>query len=261
MLFSTIDCAQEGPTHENLDITTGEITASVTLRTLFTNRLYLADDILENSRPWPYILTAFSPRALTAAIVPAGGMWTIDGQAGYPKYALVTVNYGVPKTKTVGAYDVVAESLEPFGEFIRQDYQQFRWDSKNGTPLTPEESPGKFLAKCKLVRKIYKLATLPVGAMSAYGKCHQSAYVSPLLGTTFDAETLCYDTPSFERTITTTGTDGWNYGQTWIYNPQGWNRFFRAETNAWSYIYRGDNPGASIRWNSYEPADLSGLLQ
>jgi hypothetical protein len=259
-VFSLVACAQEGGAKESLSLQDGEITASVDLRCLTENRFYLADDLLLNARPYPYVTSAFVPVALSCSIKPGDQNWASSGQGQTCRTSIVTVNYGKPTTRSVGSFPIVAESIEPMGEFVRLDYRMFRWGSKNGPPLTPEEAPGVFLPKCKIVRKLYRLSSIPSLAMSAFGKCNSNSYTSPLLGVSFAAETLTYDAPSFDRTITTTGSEGWNYTQNWLYNPQGWNRYFRAETNSYEYIYRADVSGASVRHNNYLPADLSSLF-
>ena len=261
--FSIIDCAYVPKTvSENLDATTGIITASVTVSCLWDNRLLLADDVLLNRRAYPFITSAFTPKALNCSIVQfdEDANQVTSGQWRPPKYAHVTINYGVPTTRGIGSYDLVAESLEPFGDFIRQDYSLFRWTGKDGDPLKPEESPGLFVPKLKLVRRIYRVSTLPSNALSAIGKCNLDAYASPLLGVTFAAETLVYGEPLLERTISTAGSDGWNYTQQWTYDPNGWNKYWRAETGTWDSIYMITTAGAAVPWKSYVPTNFSNLL-
>lgn len=258
VMFSTVSCSQEGPTEETLDAANGQITCRVKLRCNWSDRLALCDDLLLNQRPWPYITTSFTPVAINASATwsfnEAKGVQT--GQGYEPSYAIVTVNYGIPKYDE----DLLSESLEPSGEFVRLPYTMFRWGSRTGDPIQPEESPGVFDARLKLVRKYYRIATIPANALSAFGKCNQSAYSSALLGVTFPAETLLYDTPFFDRTISTAGSQGWNYTQNWIYNPNQWNKYYRAKTNTWEYQYRVDTTGVATPFKSYVPDPMTGLL-
>lgn len=266
-VFSDIDCAYVPKTlTENLDITTGSITASLTLACLWTNRLALADDILVNRRAYPHVTTAFTPKAISCSIVQfdedLNQSTTVDGQWRPPKLAHVTVNYGVLQTKEIGTFGIVAESLEPYGDFIRQDYQLFRWGSKNGDPLIPEEAPGLYMPRMKLIRRIYKLTSLPGNVLTAMGKCNESAYSSPLLGVSFPVETLLYGEPSLERTISNTGTEGWNYTQQWAFNPNGWNKYWNPRAGAWQNIFLSSEvtSGTPIPFKSYPPTDFSNLL-
>jgi len=261
--FSTVDCAYVPKTlTENLDVTTGQITASLTVACLWANRLTLADDVLLNRRPYPFVTSAFTPKAQSCSIVQFDEdlSQTTVGQWRPPKFAHVTINYGILTTTAIGSFDLVAESLEPYGDFIRQDYTLFRWGGKNGDPLKPEEAPGRYMPKLKLVRRIYRLSTLPDDTLSAIGKCNLAAYASPLLGVTFPAETLVYGEPNLERTISTSGSEGWNYTQQWTYDPNGWNKYWRAETGLWEEIYMVTESGVALPWKSYPPTDFSGLL-
>lgn len=261
--FSLVDCAYVPKTvTENLDATTGTITASLTVATLWNNRLLLADDVLLNRRAYPFVTSAFVPRALSCSIVQFDEDFSqvSVGQWRPPKFAHVTINYGIPQSREVGSFDLVTESLEPFGEFIRQDYSLFRWSGKSGDPLRPEEAPGRFMPKLKLVRRIYRLTSLPANVLTAMGKCNLGAYASPLLGVTFPVETLVYGEPSLERTISSSGSEGWNYTQQWTFDPNGWNNYWRAETGTWESIYMITASGAAVPWKSYVPTDFSGLL-
>ncbi len=264
VMFSTVDCVQEGPIDENLSVIDGGITAKVKLRCAWEDRLLLADDLLLNMRPWPYITTSFTPVALSCSAT-----WTnsnakavTDGQGYYPEYAYVTVNYGIPKvsSSSIGSFDLISETLEPGGSFIRLPYTLFRWGSRTGDPIEPDESPGVFVPALKLVRRIYRLASLPGNALSSVSKCNANSYASPLLGVTFAPETLLYLEPVTERTISTAGTEGWNYTQNWEYNPNGWNKYYRAKTQTWEEIYRVDTTGTPTPFKSYVPDALTGLL-
>lgn len=257
--FSDIDCAQEGPISETLNAITGRINCTVTLRCDFEDRLLLADDLLLNRREWPLIFTAFTPKAMSCSIVP-GDEWlgaTTEGQFRASKTSLVTVNYGIPDTAETSNYDSVAESLEPVGEFSRLPAGNFRWTGQSGRLVSTEEAPSFLNIKLRLVRRIYRLNELPPGSISSFGKVNIASYYSPLLGLTFAAETLLYDAPQPDRTLSSTGDEGFNLTQNFIYNPNGWNKYFRPETNAWENIYHVNSATA---YKMYVPADFSGII-
>lgn len=255
-----IECAYEPDSvNETLNAITGHITASVTLRCAWADRLYLADDILMNRRTYPLITTAFSPIALTAAIVQADQDYNqvTVGQWRPPKTAKVTIQYGLPDTAQSSNFDVVAESLEPIGEFRRLDYSMFRWGSRSGKALIPEEAPGMMDVKLRLTRRIYRLTNMPPAALSLFGKVNNAAYNSPILGFTFATETILYDAPQPELTISSDGSQGFNLTQNFVYNPFGWNKYFNPSNGTWEYIYHvsSDSP-----FKSYIPDDFSGIL-
>ena len=257
--FSIIACAQEGEIHETLNAITGHITASVPLRCLWADRLLLADDILINRRNYPLVTTAFSPIALNCSIVKGDNDYNAvtTGQWRPPLTAIVTVNYGVPDTASSATYDMVAESLEPMGEFRRLPHAMFRWGSQTGLAVLPDESPGFLEIKLRLVRRIYRLNSIPPAALTLFGCVNDATYVSPTLGFTFGPETLLYDAPQPEMTISSDGSQGFNMTQNFVFSPMGWNKYFNPLTATWDYMY---HVASSVPYKSYTPASFAGIL-
>lgn len=242
----------------DFDAITGEITASVSLHCDWNNRWSLVADLLNNSKVLPGYGTG-APVALKAAVKPFGTHVT-DGQGLVWDLAQVDVTYGPKKFAEIGSYDIVAESLEPMAEFRRLPWQNFRWGSKTGTPIIQDEAPGKLEIKLNLVRQLFKVAVpLDPLVLDATGKCNEAEYESVLLGVTFPEETLLYLEPKLDRTLRNDGSDGVNYTQTWAYKPTGWNKFWRAETNAYEYMYQTTDAGTDPH-KPYEPIDFSALL-
>lgn len=257
--YSSVSCAEIPETLSvDFDAMTGEITGQVQLNVPWNNRWSLVADLLNNSRVLPGYGTG-APVALKASVRGTGGQAT-DNQGLVYSDAIVTVTYGPKKFAEIGAYDIVAESLEPQAEFRRLPWQNFRWGSKTGTPIIQDEAPGKLEIKLNLVRQIFKVP-VPLDALvlDATGKCNEAAYTSALLGVTFPIESLLYLEPRLERTIRNDGSDGVNYTQTWAYKPNGWNKFWRAETNEYEYMYQTTDAGTDP-YKPYEPLDLSTLL-
>lgn len=257
-IFSSIDCAQEGPTTEDLDGLRGKITASVTVRCAWENRLYLADDVLLNKRTYPLITTGFSPIALTCGIT-YGDSWfeaTTVGQHRPPKTALVTINYGFNDTGTT-AFDAVAESIEPLAEFRRLSHLPFRFGSQTGRGIKPEEAPGFLEVKLRLTRRIYRLSSMPANVLAFVGKVHNAVYTSSIIGMTFGAETLLYDAPQPDVTSSSDGSRGYNLTQNLVWCPNGWNKYYDPETNSWGYYY---HVSSSSPYKPYEPVDMSSIF-
>lgn len=257
-VFSAIDCAQEGPTTEDLDGLRGRITASVTVRCKWENRLLLADDVLLNRRVYPLILTNFAPVAISCGIT-YGDSWfdaITDGQHRPPKTALVTINYGFNDTGTT-SFDAVAESIEPLAEFRRLNHLPFRFGDQFGRPILPEESPGFLEIKLRLTRRVYRLNSMPAGVLSNIGKVNNAAYTSTIIGMTFAEETLLYDAPQPEITSSSTGEKGYNLTQNWVWTPYGWNKYYDPDTNTWDYYYHVNSPTPH---KPYIPVDMSALF-
>ncbi len=257
--FSTIPCAEvPGTLSVDFDAITGDVTASVDLNCSWGLRWGLVNDLLGNARPLPdYGVGA--PIALKAAVSSWGDQFTIGQSIAYSD-ATVKVSYGIRRHETVGPFDIVAESIEPQAEFRILPHHNFRWGSKTGRPLVEAEAPGKLEVKLMLVRQIFKVPTpLNILTLTATGAVHDAAYTSPLLGLSFDPETLLYLEPKFERTLRNNGSDGVNYTQQWAIKHTGWNKFFRAETNAYEEIYCTTDAG-SDPYKNYRAEDLSGLL-
>lgn len=256
--YSTVECYEVPESLSvDFDAITGEISASVKLMCSWTNRWALVADLLNNLNVLPDYGTG-APVALRASVTPFGD-WAQNTQAITYSDALVTVTYGPPKFDEIGAFDIVAESIEPSAEFRILPYQNFRWTDETGDPLLEEEAPGKLEIKLNLVRQIFKVPTpLSTLTLSATGKVHNAIYSSPLLGLDFAAETLLYLEPSFERTLRNDGSDGVNYTQKWSIKPEGWNKYWRAKTKQYEEIFETSEGGSAYK--SYEPADLSALL-
>lgn len=260
VLFSNIDCAQVGTQTEELDGLRGRITASVTVSCDFANRLLLADDVLLNRRAYPLITTPYAPVAISCSIVNADEWFgaTTDGQYRPPKKSYVTINYGFPDTGTT-AFDSVAESIEPMAEFRRLSHIPFRFanGSQFGRPATPEEAPGFVEIKLRLVRRIYRMSSMPAGILSNIGKVNMYSYTSPINGFVFGAETLLYDAPQPESTQGSDGSKAYNVTQNLIYNPNGWNKYFDPSTATWGYFF---HVSSATPWKSYVPADFTSIL-
>ncbi len=244
-----VTCYEEhGTQHENK--TADDWTASVTLRCAWTSRHSLVNDIVGNRRAWPHSGYGTVPLAQSAAIVPCPAKYTVSGQSCEYDDALVTVNYGILRL------DLISESLEPSVEFRQLDYRNFRWASASGDPLIEGEAPGKLVRSLALVRNYYNLTSLHSDLLTLPGKVNQAAYVSSLLGLTFPIETLLFAPGPMSRTITTAGSSGWNLQLKFSYNPNTWNKFWRASYQSWDSIYIA---GGAI-YRNYPLGDFSNWL-
>lgn len=246
-VYSIVDCAEEfGTMQENR--TLEDWSASVVLRCDWADRNTLVADLLGNQRAWPH---STGPTAQSASIRPAETIYTTSGQCCVYQDALVTVQYGIDKQ------DLISESLEPTAEFLVLDYKQFRWGSAAGEPLVEGEAPGKLVRGMNLVRTLYQIEDpLPAALLTLVGKINNASYASSTLGLTFAEETLLYQPPTLQRTISTAGNDAWTINTKFVYKPETWNKYWRSKDQQYSKIFTVDG----VEFESYEPADMSDLL-
>ncbi len=107
-----------------------------------------------------------------------------------------------------------------------------------------------------LVRSYPNAASVPAGFISDPGKVHNASYTSLSLGLTFPAETLLFLPNPVSQTSTTAGNTGYNYAVKFAYKPQGWNKFYRPNSNSYENIYNL----AGVIVEPYPPANLAALL-
>ena len=249
--FSIVECAEVyGTAKENR--TLDDWTASVDLRCSWANRHNLMDDIIGNQRPWPYWPYAggvgLFPR--NAAMRADATEYNASGQGMDYEDAVITFNYGVPgKDDQPDPTELYSETLEPTTEFLTEDYNLFKWKS-DGSKLKEGEQPGRIIRGLRLVRTIFRLTSLNANILTLPGSCNNASYLSTALGLTFAAETLLFIPPVISRTITTDGAEAWNVRCAWEYKEDGWNKYWRAKTQAYDTITLADG-GAD--YESYTP--------
>lgn len=224
--------------------------ASVKLRCAWADRYALVQDLLSYQRPWPYWPGLdYVPLANVCKIEPFPSAAVQNGQGMDYEDALITVTYSTL------AMDLVSEELEPTVEFMQLDHRQFCWGAPDGPPLTAQEAPGVQQRGMNLVRTRYLVVEIPPAVLLTYGCCNASFYTSPILGLTFNPQTLLYMPPHTARTIRSDGTDGWTVTMKFVVKPQGWNVYWNAKLQEWSPIFvRGGLP-----YFNYPLADFTGL--
>jgi hypothetical protein len=251
--WASVACAEEyGTIAESFDLD-GGMSNSVTLRCAWADRYDLLADIIEGRRGWPYgSLGPVAAQAFSGSCRPAQSEFVGFGQGCVYSEALVTINYST-KIK-----DLVSETLEPTAEFLTLDYKLFRWTSLAGDVLQENEAPGQLQRGLNLVRKNYRLATIPNTVLTAIGLSNATAYTSALLGNmTFPEETLLYQPPTLDRTITLAGTEGFNLTTKFTFKPQGWNKFWRSKTQAYEEIIVAET---GVVFKPYPPGNFGSLL-
>lgn len=248
LVYSTVPCAEVYDTRKFSGDETSGWTASVQLQVNKANMYALIIDLLTNRPACPFIADN-PPRVKTASVstITTNNNAPIDQGYDYEEF-YVDVNY----SNTIRT--IVSEEIEPIAEFIRLDPRRFRWSS--GAPLTEGEAPGYLYQTMNLIFKYTNQLTVPPAFLTGIGHVHNAAWVSPTTGLTYASETLLFCPAPISNTYTTGGSTGFNYTIKFAYRPNGWNKYWRPQTQAWENIYL-DN---GTLYNSYPPADLSSLL-
>lgn len=251
-----------GSASEELDLDTG-LTASVQLRGSYADRHAIAAAIM--GQQWPHN-TNYPSFAKTVSIAGEGQCVAV-GQCLVWESAVFSVSYNSDRRTT----DFVSEEIKPTIEFQRLDHRKFRWGAADGPPLQQDEAPGKQVRGLSVMRTLYNVTTLPPEIYTAVGKVNDAAYNSTLLQFNFPEETLLYGEPSLSRTfafdqtlpVPTINSDGWNVTLEFQYKEQGWNKFWRAEREAYEAIWVPESEtgaGDEKEYKNYPLVDLSPIL-
>ena len=252
-VFSTINCSEESGTRvENIE-GQGKPSASVTVRCAYGDRWNLIDDIVYNGRTWPVVGKLNLLPLKSASIKPTvDGNWDATDQTINYIDALIDLSYGLGEsssTETSAGGTVFAESLEGTVEMLKQDHKRFVWiDTATPGVETGEvleaEAPSVPIYGQNLKRTIFNVATIPSAVNTSLGKCNVAAYTSLLLGRTFAAETLLFKPAKQRRDLKADGSGlGWTVDLEFVYNQNGWNKFWRAVDQDWRRF-------AVKKWNS-----------
>ena len=253
-IFSSIDCSEAaGTSVENGDVNSG-VNCQVVLQCAFADRWALINDILGTPRPWPKLTTGLVPYAVNASARPMNIDYTADGQiAAYSGDALVTVSYS---TQIV---DIAAESLEPSTDYQQINPLLFHWTNGNtGKSLSENESVPFLLRKLDIVRTRYRLTAIPTQYLTCLGKVNQATYTSAILGLSFPAETLLFQPQGASRSFTNLTVSGWTVGARFSYNPNGWNKFWNTENQAFEFIYL--TGAGTTPYKPHQLADFAALF-
>ncbi len=246
-----VTCAEELGSYKEGASRTGSPEASVDLRCLWGVRHALMTDLLANARVWPHGSYTRPPVAFSCAIKPFNTTTSSTGQSINYDDAIISVVYNHQSK------DLVSESLEPTADFITLDHRFFRWNAANGSPLKQNESPGKLRRGLNLARTLYNVPQPLTGQLlTAVGGVNQAQYVSTLLGLTFPIGTLLFTPPNLQITVDTQGTDGYTVAMKFMYRPEGWNKYWRAESQSYQEIFI---VGGSA-YKSYPLVDMSDLI-
>ncbi len=207
-----------------------------------------------DSPVYPYVGSGL--RAKTVSIVPYEGIKTAElapgtGLANYST-AKITVEYGVNAPET---QDLISESLEPSAEFITLDAEDFTWS--DDTALKEGEAPGKLLRGLDYVYTVHKTLVIPSAILTLPGSVNDAEISATTLGLSFAVETLLYQPPKIDRTITTLGVPAWKLIHRYSHRPSGWNKFWRVKTQTFDTM---KEKSGSTEYKNYPLGDFSPLF-
>ena len=228
------------------------MTGSVVLDCAWADRYALMADIMGTPRAWPGCAAAI---ATQFDIDPDGTLQigTTDGSDMIYEGAVCSITYSTDESQ-----DLWDESIEPNVEFITLDHKRFTWTNAKGPQLQENEAPGRQQFSTALVRTLKKVEPpLPAGLLTHVGKTNSAAYTSSLLGLTFGRGTLLFMPSSLNRTVKNDGSRAFDVKVSFSYNPNGWNTFFRAETQRYETIW---DKKANMPYNSYPYDDFGDFL-
>ena len=250
-IWSSVDCFEVyGGKAEDFNIQTG-LNHRVRLQCAWTDRYALIQDLLVTPRPWPHA-TGLVPYAISASAQPLPNeAGTTDNQLMNFTQAIVDVNY------STAIIDVASESIEPNMEAVPLDHTYFNWGGIGGPKLLEGEAPPLILRSLNLVRTRYRLSVVSNDVIALVGYVNEAAYTSSLLGLTFPIDTLLYLPSPIIRSFTTLSSSGFTVTERFSYKPQGWNKYWRAKTQAWDSIYLS---GQSTPALSYPRGDFAANL-
>jgi len=179
--------------------------------------------------------------------------------------ALITLEYRVPDPETgtpireegVGPTAALgSDSFSSNTEFLTLDHTDFQWAT--GTkPLKPKEAPAKLIFSLNWTRTLENVVTPIAGGLGEVileniGSVNDLPInAANTAGFTFPAETLLYTKP----TINKQGANSARVTLNFVYRPQGWNKFYRADIERFDIItFRN-----GIIFKTYKPKSFTGF--
>lgn len=240
------------------------LTADVELMCPWADRYDVLVNILKYALPWPYHIS--SPcRAVSGSIRPfvARGTEVADAGLSYD-LAVLAVHFEAAEdggSDENGNTIVFSEQIAPASEFLTLPYEDFRWmgDSDQPTvPIKPDEAPGRLVRGLDYVVTWYNFSSIPAVVLTAPNHVNLYSVVSASLGLTFDAQTLLFQPPTVTRNVSFNDANRYQLQCRFTWRLGTWNKFWRAETGDYEYIYHKDAGGTP--YLNFPTADFSGLV-
>jgi hypothetical protein len=183
------------------------------------------------------------------------------GRLAEYQHAHVTITYRTPGRNTdqqpENSTYLINETLESHAEFLSNSNDNLTWS--DGTPLDIGEAPGIMLRSLDYCVVFQSISVLPAALLTLPGCVNSGSITSPILGLTFDPETLMFGDPALTRKYDiATGSGIWTVNLRFHYRAQGWNKFPRKTTVTSGTFETIQCNGSD--WKPYQSASFTPLL-
>jgi hypothetical protein len=274
--FSPIECYEiHGSRSEDWNLQDGK-SCTVQLLTPYSKRDALANDLLTAPRFWPYG-SGLRPPAVACGIAPVPGAYTQNGQGMDYDWATLTVEYGNTGEQEPegggqqpGDRQLITEQITPTVEMITHTPKGLylappTWKPEDDAPprnavqkLEDDSPPWNTYRSFAIVRTLYNIPRIPTSILDLPGKCNDTQYTSKLLGMPFPRGTLLFQPDDLSRTISLSGSDGWNVQLRFLYQKRTWNKFLNQDGEVCHLIRvknDGQNPPGNFTAEAFEPIE------
>lgn len=240
----------------------GNFRASMRILCAWSDRHLLMDEFLGRRKPYPHAVSAnLAVPALSASSQPfpaAQSSVTLrTGQSisSYEK-ADITVNFGITPVQggtretTIGGLQqraLISESIEPTTESTILNVDGFVW-KQDEKKLVEQEAPIKLDVGLEYIYTRYLVTAPNNTALGMVGHVNKVALrpVTPSLrGYLFGPETLLLKPGMIRRQIDTRGLEKISETYNFIWRPNGWNTFWRANL----VVRHEDDPDTLGGWD------------
>lgn len=248
---------------------------SVELECPWEDRYLVSGNILDYGILWPYNPDALMP-VVGASIKAAPNSRTslVDGVQCYEKARIVLkFSRNGPEifeqggTEDDGGPPIrYTEEIDVSGEMLRLPPDNFYWEG-TGTEgpfvnVKTDEAPNMPLFGLDYIVKWTKVRSLPITLLTTLNHVNSATIVSNSLGLTFEPQTLLFNPPKISRSVTLISSlDLYDLECRWSYRAQGWNRFYRAQTQAFEQMFI-DLPGDAgiTEFEPFIPVSFADML-
>lgn len=205
--------------------------------------------------------------AVKATITPLGKVLPDGANTRVASYtdAEISVEFAFAESdpSTGDRPTIGSESIDGAAEFLRLSSERLYWDDAQTEPVEDAAAPGKIVRMLDWVITIDEIETLPSGLLSFEGTVNSAPITSNRLATTFEPETLLFQTPRMRRQLNADGAAAWSLELRLTHRATGWNRFYRpsldvADAGVWTPKPMFDEHGNLLK--AYPAANFAPLM-
>lgn len=246
----------------------GDNAARVVLRCPWNKRVDVINDVLVWGKLYPNVSMGAVASKCSVKPVPAKPTAAnVNGRIQYDE-CLITVMYETAKVGRLDKDDasgiVYSEEIEEVVEGQKLNPKNFCWGTAAGGDRVLD-GPVRQIRHLNIRRTLYQLTSIPAAFFTLPGKTNVATYASVALGVTFPVESLLFSPGTVQRTVTTSGTKGWNVPMNLGVRWEGWNTAWNPDKNnggsnpAGGYDSIFDEKVGQVHKN-FPPADFSTLV-